>query len=68
VRVETGNLTTPDGTPYRGFKITVGGLLDPENIERTYSDILRILHRNAREFRVKEERDGGKFKSLVIET
>ena len=68
MRVETGNLTTPDGTPYRGFKITVGGFLDPANTERTYEDVLRILRRDAREFRVTEERDSGKFKSLIIET
>jgi hypothetical protein len=65
-KVEVGNLTTPGGKEYRGFKVTIGGHSDPE---RTYEDIRKILRKNAGELRAREEKtDGGKFKSFTVET
>lgn len=67
MKIETGDLTTPDGTPYKGFKITVGG--SPIEAERTYQDIDAIFKANPDKYRVKEERfPDGKFKSFTVET
>ena len=57
---------TPDGTAYRGFKVTIGGLSNPE---RTYDDIESILNRNKMPYKIHEERTtDGKFKSYMVET
>jgi len=62
-------LTTPDGTPYKGFKVSLGGSIDPSEIVRTYDDIKRILHNNKVEYRTHEEhKPDGTFKSFTIET
>ena len=67
-RIETGNLTTPDGTPYRGFKVSIGGVSDPSSVERTYADIEKILGRDKVSFKTHEETTpSGTFKSYSIE-
>lgn len=69
MQVATGNLYTPDGTPYVGFKVTIGGVTDPASIERTYEDIERILHSNQQPYKVFEEKtEYGTFKSYTVET
>lgn len=67
VKVEVGELTTPGGIPYKGFKITLGGVSNPD-VKRTYEDIVAILHSQQqpyKEFETKTKE--GKFKSFVIE-
>ena len=69
IRIETGDLYTPSGTPFHGFKITVGGTLDPESVVRTYEDIEKIFKANSAKYKVHEEkRPDGKFKSYTVET
>ena len=69
VKVETGNLTTPDGTPYNGFKVTVGGIQDPGEIQRRYDDIEHILHQNQVAYKINETHDQqGHFRSYSMET
>lgn len=66
VKIETGNLTTPDGTPYKGFKVTIGGSPNPE---RTYDDIEKILGKNNVSYKTHEERNpNGTFKSYSVST
>ena len=60
---------TPDGTPYRGFKVTIGGIQDPAEIKRSYEDIERILKGNNHPYREYETKtDQGTFKSFVVES
>jgi len=68
VRIEVGELTTPDGTPYKGFKVSIGGgITDPATIERTYEDIDKIFKANPGEYKVKETRTpDGKFQSFTF--
>jgi len=69
VRIETGRLYTPDGTPYAGFKVTIGSVLDPSSVKRTYTDIEAIFQKNKTPYKIHEEfREGSKFKSYTIET
>ena len=69
VRIETGDLISPDGTPYRGFKVTIGGIQDPSQIKRTYDDIEAIFKSHEVNFKTHEERDvEGHFKSYSVET
>lgn len=68
-RIETGRLETPYGTSYIGFKVTIGEILDPSVIQRTYDDIEAILKSNKTPYRVHEERtERGTFKSYSVET
>lgn len=67
--MSTGRLTTPFGTPYIGFKVTIGGVSDPAMTERTYEDIDKIFKSNPGDYHVKEERDAnGKFQSFHVST
>ena len=60
---------TPDGTPYRGFKVSIGGVTDPSTIKRTYEDIEAIFRSNEATFKTFEEKTpAGTFKSYVVET
>ena len=69
MKIETGDLVTPDGTPYKGFKVTIGGIQDPSTVRRTYSDVEAILHKNQVPFKTHEEHhNDGTFKSYTIET
>ena len=69
MRVEKGNLVTPSGTPYSGFKVTVGGITDPASVQRTYSDIEAILSQYKTEYKTHEEhKPDGTFKSYTVET
>ena len=62
-----GKLTSPLGTEYTGFKVTLIG--DNPNVERTYEDIDRILHQNKVAYKIHEERDSdGHFKSFTVTT
>mgnify|MGYP001608740100 FL=1 len=68
-RIETGRLTTPSGVDYVGFKVTIGSMLDPASVTRTYDDIEAILHQNKVEYKTHEEhRPDGKFKSYTVST
>lgn len=68
-RVEAGRLTTPSGVPFVGIKITIGSILDPASVKRTYDDIEAILGWNKVDYETHYElREGGKFKSYTIET
>lgn len=69
MRIETGNLYTPSGEQYSGFKITIGGITDPSTVVRTYEDIERILHENQKPFAIHEEHTAaGTFKSYSVST
>ena len=69
VRIETGNLTTPSGEEYHGFKVTIGKEFDSSNVQRTYDDIEKILGKNNIAYKVEEERRiNGTFKSYTVET
>jgi len=69
VKIERGNLTTPLGTPYIGFKVTIGAVTDPRTIARTYEDIEAILKSNKVSYReTLERRPDGKFKSYKVES
>ena len=69
MRVETGDLTTPGGTPYRGFKVSIGGIQDPAQIKRTYDDIEKIIGGNNLPFKTYEEKTStGTFLSYRVET
>jgi hypothetical protein len=62
-------LVTPDGTPYKGFKVSIGGIQDPSEVRRTYDDVEAILHKNQVEYKVHEERTPqGTFKSYSVST
>lgn len=59
--------TTLDGIAV--VKITIGGVVDPASIKRTYDDIDKIFKSNPDTYKVKEERDAeGKFKSFTVTT
>lgn len=69
IKIETGDLHTPDGTPYHGFKVSIGGITDPAAVLRTYDDIEKILHQNKVPYIEHEEHTPeGKFKSYSITT
>lgn len=69
IRIETGNLLTPDGMPYYGFKVTIGGIQDPEAVKRTYDDIEKILHGSNTTYKTHEEHTPqGTFKSYSVWT
>lgn len=60
-------MTTPDGTSYRGFKVTIGGIQDPTTVKRTYDDINKIFKANPEGYKVSEERDElGHFKAFTV--
>jgi len=62
-------LTTPFGTPYVGFKVTIGGVLEDWQVTRTYDDIAKIVKSDPSTFKVVEERTpDGKFKSFSVST
>jgi len=62
-------LSTPDGTPYRGFKVSVGGGKTKAEIERTYEDIYKIFKSNPGDYKIHEERDEkGQLKSYTVTT
>lgn len=68
VKVETGRIKTPNGEEIQGFKITIGGVKNPEDIKRTYEDIEKILGRE-RGLVIKEEHNAdGSFKSYSVST
>ena len=68
-RIQTGKLISPFGTSYVGFMVTIGGVVDPAMIERTYEDIDRIIKSNPEAFHMKEERDKeGKFIAYHVST
>lgn len=51
------------------IKVTIGGIVDPSTIKRTYEDIDKIVKSNPDSFKVKEERDSsGHFKSFIVST
>ncbi len=59
----------PDGTAYRGFKVTIGGITDPATIKRTYDDIEAIFKSNQTKFKIHEEHTpAGTFKSYSVES
>lgn len=66
--MEAGDLVTPDGAPYRGFKITIGGLTDPQSIQRTYDDIDKIFKANQMAYKITEHRKNGHFDSYSVST
>lgn len=69
VKVEHGKLTTPDGTPFFGVKISIGEITDPATIKRTYDDIEKIMGRNQVPFKIHEEKTAaGTFRSYSVET
>lgn len=69
MKFEKGKLTTPFGTEFVGFIITVGGITDPATIQRTYEDIDKIFKSNPETFKTHEEKDAnGKFKSYSVST
>jgi hypothetical protein len=69
VRFQRGKLTTPFGTEFVGFIITIGGVTDPSTISRTYEDIDAIFKSNPEKFKTHEEKDGlGRFKSYAVST
>mgnify|MGYP001591949049 CR=1 FL=1 len=48
--------------------MTIGGAIDPSNVERTYDDIEAILHANKKPYKVYEEKtDAGTFKKYIVE-
>lgn len=60
---------TPDGTPYHGFKVSIGGIQDPATIKRTYDDIEKIFKSNEVNFKTHEEHTpSGTFKSYTVST
>jgi len=62
-----GKLTSPFGTEYTGFKVTIVG--DNPNVERSYADIDAIFKSNPGAYKVEEERESdGKFKSFSVTT
>lgn len=47
--------------------MTIGGITDPSQIQRTYDDIEAIFHKNQIEFHTHEERtNAGTFKSYSV--
>ena len=49
--------------------ITIGGVTDPDSVERTYEDIDKIFKSNPEKFKTQEVRDeAGRFKSYIVET
>lgn len=69
VRIEQGEITTPFGNKISGFKITVGGVMDPSTVIRTYDDIDKIFKANPSNYKVTEHKTAdGKFKSYTVET
>jgi hypothetical protein len=69
VRIETGSLYTPSGEQYNGFKITVGGIIDPCDVKRIYDDIEKILGKHQVPYKIHEEHTAsGTFKSYSVET
>ena len=69
VQFQKGKLTTPFGTEFVGFIITIGGITDPASIQRTYEDIDAIFKAHPEEYKVYEEKDSlGHFKSYAVST
>ena len=67
IKIETGDLKTPLGEAYRGFKVTIGGIQG--KVERTYADIEAILKSNEKSFKTFEEKtEHGTLKSYVVKT
>jgi hypothetical protein len=60
-------LITPDGTPYKGFKVTVGGVQG--EVKRSYKEIEAIFKSNEVNFKTHEEHtSSGTFKSYSVST
>lgn len=69
MRYQQGKLTSPDGTDFVGFILTVGGITDPSEIQRTYEDIDKMFKAHPENYKVHEEKDGmGHFKSYTVST
>jgi hypothetical protein len=69
VSFQKGKLTSPFGTEFVGFIITIGGVTDPADIHRTYEDIDNIFKSNPEKFKIHETRDeNGRFKSYSVST
>ena len=68
-RITVGRVYTPFGEEVNGFKVTIGGVLNPEDIKRTYEDIDKVFKSNPGKHKVHDEHDeNGKFKSFIVET
>lgn len=52
MKVETGNLTTPDGTPYNGFKVTIDDGLPPVKLDYARERVTEILHKLPSDYKV----------------
>lgn len=50
-----------------GFSISIGKVKDPSMIERTYEDINKIMKSQPETFKVREERENGHFKRMIVE-
>ncbi|MBI3981189.1 hypothetical protein HY345_04280 [Candidatus Microgenomates bacterium] len=69
IKIETGDLETPDGTPYHGFKVVVGGLQNNAEVIRTYADIERIFKSREALFKTHETDDlFGHFRTYTVST
>lgn len=68
-RVSYGKNYTPSGEEYFGVKVTIGGVLDPSEVKRSYDDIEAILHENKVSYKEHLDlTDKGTFKSYSIKT
>lgn len=52
IRIETGNLVTPDGIPYRGFKVTIDDGLPPARLEYAREKINEVLGKTQENYKV----------------
>ena len=59
---------TPGGILYKGFKVSIGGIQNPAQVERTYEDIEKIIRGNNLPFKTHEEKTStGTFRSYIVE-
>lgn len=69
IKYESGNITTPFGEEITGIKITIGKILDPSMVKRTYDDIEDIFKSHEESFKTFEEKtEHGTFKSYIVST
>lgn len=68
LKYEKGSLTTPEGVPYIGFRVSIGAVRDPANFEMSYEDVKAIFKSNPNNFKVLEERKDGKLVRFVVDT
>jgi hypothetical protein len=52
VKIEQGKLTTPDGTEYVGFKITIDDGLPPVKLFYVREKVTQILHKLPSDYKV----------------